>query len=139
LSDSSTLKKKFDDIFSSTRYTKVLDNLKSIKKEKDIQLKLEVQALGNLKDNRNKAVKVRKGQERLKKQIGEARGRIVKMDEEEMLNVTNEIEAVSSQRLIMNQIEGGIYMNRQAQDNLRANVKSISQGLQIYDGLNHSL
>jgi DNA repair protein RAD50 len=137
LSEPATLKKKFDDIFSSTRYTKVLDNLKTIRKEKDAQLKLEVQALGNFKDNRNKAVKVRKGQERLKKQISEAKGRIVKMDSEEMLTVTKNIESVSSQRLQMNHIESDIYMNRQSQENLRSNVTSISQGLQIYNGLLH--
>lgn len=113
----------------------MLDNLKLIKKEKDAQLKLDVLTLSNVKVNRGKAVKVRKGQERLKKQIGEAKGRIVKMDSEEMLNVQVEIESVSSQRLAMNRIESDIYMNRQSQDNLRGNVTSISQGLEIYKGL----
>jgi DNA repair protein RAD50 len=41
LSEPGTLKKKFDDIFASTRYTKALENLKLLKKEMDIELKTE--------------------------------------------------------------------------------------------------
>lgn len=40
LGDPATIKKKFDDIFSSTRYSKILDNLKKVKKE--ISLKIKV-------------------------------------------------------------------------------------------------
>jgi DNA repair protein RAD50 len=45
LQDSSVLKKKFDDIFDSARYTKALDAIKQSKKEykgKSNDLKVEV-------------------------------------------------------------------------------------------------
>lgn len=46
LSDSSTLKKKFDDIFAATRYTKALEAIKKERKEqaaliKELKLRLE--------------------------------------------------------------------------------------------------
>ena len=40
LSEPAVLKKKFDEIFAATRYTKALDNIKSLKKEKAADLKV---------------------------------------------------------------------------------------------------
>ncbi|KAK6090663.1 hypothetical protein P3W45_000386 [Vairimorpha bombi] len=40
LGDPATIKKKFDDIFSSTRYSKILDNLKKAKKEISSKIKV---------------------------------------------------------------------------------------------------
>ena len=58
LAEPSVLKKKFDDIFAATKYTKALDELKSIKKEKTAELKLEQQKLEFLKSDVEKAKKV---------------------------------------------------------------------------------
>ena len=58
LSEPSILKKKFDDIFAATRYTKALDTLKGLKKELTAELKLEQQKLDFLKSDRDKASKI---------------------------------------------------------------------------------
>lgn len=136
LSEPAALKKKFDDIFASTRYTKVLDNLKSIKKEKDIQLKIDLNQTANLKDKKLKAAKVRKARERTMMMIGAAKGRIEKMDSEDMLAVQKAIEDVSSQKAAMNEIEGHIYVNRKSRENVWSNLTALSEGLEIYPGSN---
>ncbi|KAI5890396.1 uncharacterized protein SCHCODRAFT_01155975 [Schizophyllum commune H4-8] len=41
LSEPSTLKKKFDDIFEATKYTKALDSIKSLRKDRVAELKTE--------------------------------------------------------------------------------------------------
>lgn len=59
LSDSATLKKKFDDIFASTRYTKALDAINKFRKEQNGQLKDYKGELGVLSAHRDQALKVR--------------------------------------------------------------------------------
>lgn len=58
LSDSSSLKKKFDDIFASTRYTKALAAIRKLQKEKNDELKdLQVET-GKLEERKKQATKV---------------------------------------------------------------------------------
>ncbi|KAF9209587.1 DNA repair protein rad50 [Haplosporangium sp. Z 27] len=57
LSEPSILKKKFDDIFASTKYTNVLDSIKTIKKEKSQDLKLMHTSLEYIRRNKEKAEK----------------------------------------------------------------------------------
>jgi DNA repair protein RAD50 len=58
LAEPSILKKKFDDIFAATKYTKALDELKSIKKDKGLELKLDQQRLEFLKTDVEKSKRV---------------------------------------------------------------------------------
>ncbi|KAF9178564.1 DNA repair protein rad50 [Haplosporangium sp. Z 11] len=51
LSEPSILKKKFDDIFASTKYTNVLDSIKSIRKEKAQDLKVREALAKNVQDS----------------------------------------------------------------------------------------
>ncbi|KAF9964853.1 DNA repair protein rad50 [Mortierella alpina] len=59
LSEPSILKKKFDDIFASTKYTNVLDSIKNIRKEKAQDLKVMHASLEFLRRNKEKAEKIR--------------------------------------------------------------------------------
>ncbi|KAK4056438.1 DNA repair protein rad50 [Microbotryomycetes sp. JL221] len=60
LSDSSALKKKFDDIFESTKYTKALDQLKTLRKEYSNELKVDQEKVKALRTDRERASKLRK-------------------------------------------------------------------------------
>ncbi|KAH7103783.1 hypothetical protein BKA62DRAFT_694682 [Auriculariales sp. MPI-PUGE-AT-0066] len=59
LSEPSALKKKFDDIFEATRYTKALDALKSLRKERVSELKVEKERLQSLANEKGHADKLR--------------------------------------------------------------------------------
>lgn len=59
LSESSVLKKKFDDIFSSKRYAVALDNIKEIRKEQLQEIKIGNVQLDALKADAAKAKRVR--------------------------------------------------------------------------------
>ncbi|QRV86474.1 DNA repair protein RAD50 [Ceratobasidium sp. AG-Ba] len=48
LAEASVLKKKFDDIFEATRYTKALDNIKALKKDRVAELKADKERLQSL-------------------------------------------------------------------------------------------
>ncbi|KAI1315032.1 DNA repair protein rad50 [Mortierella claussenii] len=57
LSEPSILKKKFDDIFASTKYTNVLDSIKNIRKDKSQDLKVMQTSLEFIRRNKEKAEK----------------------------------------------------------------------------------
>ncbi|KAJ4482060.1 hypothetical protein J3R30DRAFT_3286505 [Lentinula aciculospora] len=59
LSEPSTLKKKFDDIFEATRYTKALDNIKALRKDRVADLKAEKERLEGLAKEKGHADKLR--------------------------------------------------------------------------------
>ncbi|CAI4049436.1 hypothetical protein SKDZ_14G0790 [Saccharomyces kudriavzevii ZP591] len=60
LSEPSNLKKKFDEIFQAMKFTKALDNLKSIKKDMSVDIKLLKQSVEHLRldKDRSKAMKL---------------------------------------------------------------------------------
>ncbi|KNE90320.1 hypothetical protein PSTG_16248, partial [Puccinia striiformis f. sp. tritici PST-78] len=58
LSEPASLKKKFDEIFEATKYTKALDNIKSIKKDAAIELKVDKEKYNNLVIDKNRAEKL---------------------------------------------------------------------------------
>ncbi|KAG8910829.1 DNA repair protein rad50, partial [Tulasnella sp. 408] len=58
LAEASVLKKKFDDIFEATKYTKALDNIKGIRKERVADLKAEKERLAGLSVERKHADKL---------------------------------------------------------------------------------
>ncbi|KAJ3157824.1 DNA repair protein rad50 [Geranomyces variabilis] len=59
LSEPATLKKKFDEIFAATSYTKVLDHIKTLRKEKVSDLKTLQSEVNFLKTNKGKAEVIR--------------------------------------------------------------------------------
>ncbi|KAJ3830762.1 hypothetical protein F5880DRAFT_1619864 [Lentinula raphanica] len=59
LAEPSALKKKFDDIFEATRYTKALDNIKALRKDRVADLKAEKERLESLAKEKGHADKLR--------------------------------------------------------------------------------
>lgn len=59
LSEASVLKKRFDDIFEALKFTKVLDSLKTIKKDMSNDIKLIDQNVQHLRVDKSRADKIR--------------------------------------------------------------------------------
>lgn len=59
LADAATLKKKFDDIFSATRYTKALEVIKKLHKDQAQEIKMHKLKLENLQTLKDAAYKLR--------------------------------------------------------------------------------
>ncbi|RUS25381.1 LOW QUALITY PROTEIN: hypothetical protein BC938DRAFT_472252, partial [Jimgerdemannia flammicorona] len=58
LSESGVLKKKFDEIFASTKYTRALDNIKTLRKEQSQEIREDRIKLDHLQANKEKAEEV---------------------------------------------------------------------------------
>ncbi|GAA5829449.1 hypothetical protein JCM5353_001337 [Sporobolomyces roseus] len=59
LSEPAALKKKFDDIFEASDYTKVLDEIKRLRKDQTVEIKVDKEKLAALKTDRDRAFKLR--------------------------------------------------------------------------------
>ncbi|GJN94490.1 hypothetical protein Rhopal_007572-T1 [Rhodotorula paludigena] len=69
LSEPAALKKKFDDIFEASDYTKVLDEIKKIRKEQTVDIKVDKEKLSALKTDRDRAFKLRENLKKVSSQI----------------------------------------------------------------------
>ncbi|KZO97008.1 hypothetical protein CALVIDRAFT_480520, partial [Calocera viscosa TUFC12733] len=99
LAEPAALKKKFDDIFEATKYTKALDSIKSLRKERVSDLKAEKEKLESLKLEKNRAGKLRSQITSLQTNIGD------KEAELERLTVECEQLTTSNQRFYENAVK----------------------------------
>ncbi|KAI0354999.1 hypothetical protein OH77DRAFT_379119 [Trametes cingulata] len=93
LSEPAALKKKFDDIFEATKYTKALDNIKALRKERMADLKAESERLESLAREKAHA-------DKLKSRIAEMNGLIASLTTEyESLRAAYDQQVRSNQHL----------------------------------------
>ncbi|KAJ4349088.1 DNA repair protein rad50 [Ascochyta clinopodiicola] len=82
LSDASTLKKKFDEIFEAMKYTKAIENIKMIRKDRNVELGQLKIIEANAKEDKDRAAKSEKRQAALFDEIEGLRGDYEKVDDE---------------------------------------------------------
>ncbi|KAJ1971530.1 DNA repair protein rad50 [Dimargaris xerosporica] len=97
LMEPSVVKKKFDEIFASTRYTKALDSIRAIRKTQNQEIKLDQQSLTHLQEKKVKAEKVRVSHLYVQEKIGQYRQTIASKTQE-LDRLATEVQAVSRQR-----------------------------------------
>ncbi|KAJ2474370.1 DNA repair protein rad50, partial [Coemansia sp. RSA 2320] len=96
LSEASILKKKFDEIFAATRYTKALESIKTIRKNQSVEIRVQRGELKHLEEKQAKAERVRVEYEKSTVAIHEYRTRIDGIQREEE-QITSQIEALAEQ------------------------------------------
>lgn len=84
LSEPAPLKKKFDDIFEATRWTKALENIKALRKARTIELKVEVATLEGLRQDKLRADAIVEKKSQLTNDLAKKN--------EELKNLQDEIE-----------------------------------------------
>ena len=82
LSDAKTLKTKFDEIFEALKYTKAIENIKMIRRDRNVELGQMKIIEANAKEDRDRAGKSEKRQAALFDEIEELRGEYEKVDRE---------------------------------------------------------
>ncbi|KAJ2738099.1 DNA repair protein rad50 [Coemansia sp. Cherry 401B] len=96
LSEASTLKKRFDEIFAATRYTKALDSIKTIRKNQAVEIRVSRGELKHLEEKKTKSERVQAEYEKSTVSIHKYRERIEGIQQQEAL-VTSQIEALAGQ------------------------------------------
>lgn len=138
LAEASVLKKKFDDIFEASKYTKALDAIKSLRKERVADLKLDKERLDMSLREKNHA-------DKLKKRISDLNATIAAKDMEyhelkekaEALAIQNKefYERATKFRDIYRQYEAAQARKQQ----LESDRRDISDSLDIIEGADHEL
>ncbi|KAJ2017054.1 DNA repair protein rad50 [Coemansia sp. S680] len=94
LSEASILKKKFDEIFAATRYTKALESIKTIRKGQAIEIRVQRGELKHLEEKKTKSERVRVEYEKSTVAIHEYKTRIDGIQRQEE-QVTAQIESLA--------------------------------------------
>lgn len=79
LSEASVLKKRFDEIFEALKFTKVLDNLKTIRKDMQTDIKLIEQSVQHFDVDKNRAKKIKERLRESEAQVEEYSGEIAEL------------------------------------------------------------
>ncbi|KAK4155572.1 DNA repair protein RAD50 [Chaetomidium leptoderma] len=108
MSEPSVLKKRFDEIFEAMKYTKVIDNLKLLRKKKGEELReLKLQE-GQDKTNKERADRVFKIMAQLTREIQDGREKYSELSEqmdEESVKIKEKHEQATSFLKIMNDLQ----------------------------------
>ncbi|KAJ3042473.1 DNA repair protein rad50 [Rhizophlyctis rosea] len=134
LAEPSILKKKFDEIFASTRYTKALENIKALKKDKTGEIKVHQVNVDRYQADKEKADKVREAIEILQHRISVAEDRINNLDgdEGEIQLVTLEIKKLVNQMNEMQSVEFQVKQSQDSLDGVRQQMNELKETLQEY-------
>lgn len=133
LSEPSVLKKKFDDIFAATRYTKALESIKNVRKDLASELRLEQQKLDFLRSDLDKANKLRHNRESTQDRIKEAEGQIQSLDLQiESVNAVlarhnDDLAALNSLVSEHERMQHELVMTEQSRQDMLANIREMTE------------
>ena len=82
LSEPSNLKKKFDEIFQAMKFTKAIDNLKAIKKEMAVNIKLLTQSVEHLRIDRDRSRATKMKVKQLNEKINDYQSQVDDVEQE---------------------------------------------------------
>ena len=137
MSEPAALKKRFDEIFEAQKYTKVIDNLKVLRKNQGITLReLKLQE-GQDKTNKERADRVDKLMAQLARDIQEGREKLdeqTRQMDEEAVRIKDKQSQANSFQMIMNNIENKtdkLKYRQEAMRELRSRIEELSEADQV--------
>ncbi|KAJ3123383.1 DNA repair protein rad50, partial [Nowakowskiella sp. JEL0407] len=133
LSEPSVLKKKFDEIFAATRYTKALEAIKKLRKEKATNLKLETQRLSHLKSNKIKAEKIRVSYAKTTERIEQAESWIHDLDEKHISAVRSQQSNLNDLFAKYTKLESQLDAYKQEYTMKKEAIEELKKNLELYE------
>jgi DNA repair protein RAD50 len=137
MSEPAALKKRFDEIFEAMKYTKVIDNLKVLRKRKGEELReLKLQEAQD-KANKERAEKVDRLMAQLTREIQEARDKcdeLLHQMDEESVRIKEKYEQANSFLKIMNDLQTKtekLEYKKDAIEELRGRIEELPESDQI--------
>ena len=133
LSEPAVLKKKFDEIFAATKYTKALDNIKSLRKEQAVTLKLEQQHLDHLKSDRERAQKIKVFRETVEVKVAAKKSLIEDIQTRTMSRIQEQIDTATANHQAVHDSQMKLEQLEHEKDILVRNMNQMKQTLVEYD------
>ena len=131
ISDSAILKKRFDDIFAATKYTKALDTIKALRKKLADELRLKQKDLTNESTNRERSQKIEKELRDLNVVCQRTQSRINALDAGEINYAVRTLIQIVQRKQEALALQNRIDQFSVEKDILVKNCESLSVGLDI--------
>ena len=130
ISESAVLKKKFDEIFDSSKFIKILDSIKSITKEINVDVKLINNNVEHLKNDKIRSNHKKKAINTLNSQISENK---TKMEEAQrnIDDVTRQLQLLYTSNQDYERIISKMESLQQDKRNLKQNIETIKSTTSI--------
>uniref|UniRef100_A0A060TDF0 DNA repair protein RAD50 n=1 Tax=Blastobotrys adeninivorans TaxID=409370 RepID=A0A060TDF0_BLAAD len=129
LAEPSVVKKRFDEIFEATKFTKALDNIKSLRKDYATTIKLQEKEVQHLKIEKERAEKAEARADQLQKDIDMYREE-TEMLQKEIDQVTEESTKLFESNQQFQQVIYKLESLREARKSAVENIEQRSQGLE---------
>lgn len=137
MSEPAALKKRFDEIFEAMKYTKVIDNMKVLRKKKGEDLRELKLREAQDKANKERADKVDKLMSQLTREIQEARDKcneLLEQMDEETVRIKEKYEQANSFLKIMNDLQTKtekLEYKKDAIEELRGRIEELPETDQV--------
>jgi len=131
LSEPSILKKKFDDIFASTKYTKVIDNIKNYRKEQLVNIRIHDQEIHYLEKDKQKAKSLRTNLSEIKEKANDIKERLYDIERNEIDTITEEINNIEGKIQEVSNLQSLLRENEYKKELANKNIEELSN-IKIY-------
>ncbi|KAI9347155.1 AAA domain-containing protein [Zopfochytrium polystomum] len=133
LGDPATLKKKFDDIFASTRYTKALENIKSLKKDQQASSKGDETHLSHLAEKKTKADEVTRELQAMEARIFAANERKAELEAGEIEKVSSQLRGLEKEQQGIQKVEAELRQKEMKRDLIQGVVDELTESITVLD------
>lgn len=132
LSEPANLKKKFDEIFQAMKFTKALDNLKGIKKDMSVDIKLLKQSVEHLRVDRDRSKMTQINVSQLEAKVN-AYKEEVKQIENQLVDVTEQSDHLFKSNQDFQKILSRVENLKNNRESLSQQIERLSKAVDIID------
>lgn len=132
LSEPAALKKRFDEIFEALKFTKALDSIKVLRKERTIEIKLLTNDVGHLKTDKDRADKLRSRIQTFQKDI-EVYTEQARAISETMDKITSEIASLFKSNQGFQKVLSELSEKRNSLSSLNDQIRRLQQTIEPMD------
>lgn len=126
LSDSSSLKKRFDDIFEATRYTKAIENIAILRKKQKAELEKKRILAQHAKEDKDRGARAEKRAEQLSSETDELRDKAMQI-EADRKKAVDEADAAWSKYSKFATIVGKLETSRREAKSLESHLQDLRE------------
>jgi DNA repair protein RAD50 len=118
-----------------SRYTKALDHIKSLRKEKALQLKVQDNELEHLKSNFAKSGRVREHKRTIEQQVSQTELRIAELDGGEIEKLVEQMTSLMDQHREFQGLQAQVESSELEKSHIQKNIETIKENLELYNGI----
>ncbi|CCD25718.1 MRX complex DNA-binding subunit NDAI_0F04000 [Naumovozyma dairenensis CBS 421] len=138
LSEPSNLKKNLNEIFQAMKFTKAIDNLKNIKKEMAIDIKLLKQSVEHLKVDRDRSKSTKMTIVQLQGQVDEYQGKVTDI-EKELKKITEQSDKLFKSNQEFQKVLSKVQNLKLLETHYREEIDNLSTSIELLSSSKQSL